>query len=64
MSTIQESVAVLCGWEDNRGPGIALVMHNRLRAISAVELDSLRKADKQKRPAYSHHVLYKLLYIA
>ena len=30
MSTGQEAVAVLCGWEGNRRPGVALAMRRKL----------------------------------
>jgi len=29
----QQSEAMLCGWEGNRRPGIALIMHHRLYGI-------------------------------
>jgi len=51
MSTGQGAAAVLCGWEDNRGSGIALAMGHKLCGISTYGLNGIRKVDR--RPAYT-----------
>jgi len=51
MSTGQGAVAVFCGWEDNRGSGIALAMGHKLCGISTYGLSGIRKVDR--RPAYA-----------
>jgi len=51
MSTDQGPVTLLCGWEGNRGSGVAPAMRHRHCGLSTYGLNGLRKADET--PVYA-----------
>jgi len=46
MSTSEEAVVLLCGWEGNRRSDVALDMRHRLCGVYTYGLNGLRTADE------------------